>query len=961
MIAIQPKSRQILGVNQQAYQALKSSLSLNLRRQLLIAVCDSVTLQEQLATQLETDLERTQWSATHFDASAQGHSAIALERLQFDPEDGHLPRQVAHWVRQATLTSGHIPQLQMLGVERMTHQPALSQSQFLRSLEKIEALLPRLNTSLLIWLSWPWLRTIQSSSPTFWKWRSGVFEFVSDPTPTSTVWDEDLDADIFDDPTELGDVDPAMASSWEQSIQPQVAQEDFVGDYIDSPLPTTVGLYGEAGEGDRPIVPVREMLAAPPVESETSKVLSSEPAVSEAAPVEIESIRFEPIEVAPVEPNAFETAQAEPEQVDSEQTATDLTTTELGQLEEENGPRLYTLAEVADLPREDESFMEDDGATGMLSAVTLAFEKSLAESEAVDLAIAQSDNQSEDQSDGQSDNQPNAPNKVASASALETAAATNGHVVTDDRPNQEATRIRLMAVVKPATAQPSDPSVASADSDADTPKADSVVPETTDAEAVNSEGTDLKAPEIETVEIATVEIATVDSAPVVVEPINTDDIAAIQTEAIETETSATVSEVEGLAVEETAEVAENPAQPQKERFEEAMRLNARQKAADDYFAVGYGYRKRIEAGERGLDLIEPAIAAYEGGLRCLSGPHPDWGSGLNDLGTLYWLKAQQLSDPQEELDCMNHSIELYQEALDKVDLQQEPEMVLQLYSNMGAVYSILATYGEPTVHFHKAVSVYCKALQKCSFDTDPVEYATLNNSLGSVYWKLSHYEQVVQNLRHAISAYNQALVGYAPDSMPLDYAAVQNNLGITYWSLAKHQPSVESLKNAIAAYRDALNYRTPETAPAACATTYNNLALAYWDLSKDRNIEPAPKLRYQKNAITAFEAALRTAEGHKVLSQMDSAAIYHCLGDVHAQMIGSLSSQHDIAASLQKSLYSYVRAIADLEEDSPAYQARLNAIVANLRSQKEQLGLASQQAALNRIPPQLISKIMVSL
>ena len=76
MIAIQPQSRQLLGINQQAYQALKSSISLNLRRQLLIAVCDDVRMQSLLATQLEKDLAQ---------ASPRG---LNLERLMFDAEGG---------------------------------------------------------------------------------------------------------------------------------------------------------------------------------------------------------------------------------------------------------------------------------------------------------------------------------------------------------------------------------------------------------------------------------------------------------------------------------------------------------------------------------------------------------------------------------------------------------------------------------------------------------------------------------------------------------------------------------------------------------------------------------------------------------------------------------------------------------------------------------------------------------
>ena len=174
MIATQPKSRQILGVNQQSYQSLKSSMQLHLRRQLLIAVCDSVVMQNQLASQLEADLNQADGSAQSLNDFESNFEALettshpqkkSLERLIFDPGDGNLPKQVAQWVRQTTLAEGSLPQLQVLGIEQMTRQPAITQNHFLRSLEKVDALLPRLNTSLLIWVPWPWLRTIQQSAP----------------------------------------------------------------------------------------------------------------------------------------------------------------------------------------------------------------------------------------------------------------------------------------------------------------------------------------------------------------------------------------------------------------------------------------------------------------------------------------------------------------------------------------------------------------------------------------------------------------------------------------------------------------------------------------------------------------------------------------------------------------------------------------------------------------------------
>ena len=399
-------------------------------------------------------------------------------------------------------------------------------------------------------------------------------------------------------------------------------------------------------------------------------------------------------------------------------------------------------------------------------------------------------------------------------------------------------------------------------------------------------------------------------------------------------------------------------------LDEADKSADRSQKAAQYFAEGLAYRNRIEAGERSLSVIEPAIAAYEKGLEYLDAPHPDWITGLNDLGTLYWLKAQQQSDKAEAISCMKKSIYFYQEALSKesaAPTESPANIVGQLYSNSGAVFTMLATCEEPVSHLTQAADSYQKALPLVSAQSNPQEYATLQNSLGSVFWKLSHYEDVETYLHQAIAAYSEALLGYSPDDQPLDYAAVQNNLGITYWSLAKHERPESLLKQAIAAYRDALNYRTSDVDPAACAISYNNLALAYWDLSKHTHADIAQKSRYQKNAVTAFEAALNINNLSGALSPMDSAAIYHCLGDVHAQMTETAPSTVDIGESLQKSLYSYIKSIENLPTDSPAYPPRFGAIVANLRLHYDKLGIEGQQAALNRVPSTLLPQVMMAL
>lgn len=171
MVATQLRTRQVLGLNQRQYEALKTSLQLNLRRQLLIAVCDSDTLQHQLVDRLQSDLETT-------NPNLDDIGSVAIEQLRFDPEQPDLVMQLVHWLKQSPKPNPH---LQVLGLEAMTQQSMRSQNHFLRSLENIQALLPHLNSSLVIWVSWPWYRKLEQSAPDFWQWRSGVFTFVGEP------------------------------------------------------------------------------------------------------------------------------------------------------------------------------------------------------------------------------------------------------------------------------------------------------------------------------------------------------------------------------------------------------------------------------------------------------------------------------------------------------------------------------------------------------------------------------------------------------------------------------------------------------------------------------------------------------------------------------------------------------------------------------------------------------------
>ncbi|MEO0541446.1 MAG: hypothetical protein AAFZ80_11365, partial [Cyanobacteria bacterium P01_A01_bin.105] len=253
-------SRKILGINQRAYQCLKLALSLNLRRQILIAVCDNVVLQNQLAAQLEADLGEP-------DALTQAilpDRTLQLSRLTLDPTQTDFVAQVAQWLQQQP--AGQMPCLQLLGIEQMTRQSLMAQRHFLQSLEAVESLLPHLNTSLLLWLPWPWLRAIQQSAPQFWRWRSGLFEFAGEPTPVVT-----LPNSLTDRPEE--------------------------GPVVNQVVPTS-SLYGESVKvTSAPAVPDQDAETAPigPVDLwtllsedlaqlEASEASLADPAISAAAP-----------------------------------------------------------------------------------------------------------------------------------------------------------------------------------------------------------------------------------------------------------------------------------------------------------------------------------------------------------------------------------------------------------------------------------------------------------------------------------------------------------------------------------------------------------------------------------------------------------------------------------------------------------------------------------------------------
>lgn len=162
--------------NQRTYHRLKQALRLQLRHQIFIAVCDNINLRNYLVQQLETDLL----------SPNQSKISSPLIRLKLDLTDPNPLEAIATWCdqNQSNLEQQKIIGFQILGVEHLTRQPPAIQWSFLRYLRTLEQHLEQLEFSLLLWISSPWLCCIEQSAPEFWNRRTGVFEWICDPTPS---------------------------------------------------------------------------------------------------------------------------------------------------------------------------------------------------------------------------------------------------------------------------------------------------------------------------------------------------------------------------------------------------------------------------------------------------------------------------------------------------------------------------------------------------------------------------------------------------------------------------------------------------------------------------------------------------------------------------------------------------------------------------------------------------------
>ncbi|MGB2924680.1 MAG: tetratricopeptide repeat protein [Limnothrix sp.] len=162
--------------NQQTYQQLAQVLSLGLRRQIWIAVCDNRYWRDRLMDRL---------AEQHPATTTAPNGLIPIVLDEQNPELNPL-LAISHWLKD---NQQHVNPLEpstfaITGIEHLTLQSSSQQRRFLKNLKFIaDAYVPKMDFNLLLWLPRPWMNSIAESVPEFWQWRTGLFEFQGEPTP----------------------------------------------------------------------------------------------------------------------------------------------------------------------------------------------------------------------------------------------------------------------------------------------------------------------------------------------------------------------------------------------------------------------------------------------------------------------------------------------------------------------------------------------------------------------------------------------------------------------------------------------------------------------------------------------------------------------------------------------------------------------------------------------------------
>lgn len=795
--------------NQKAYLRLKLAFSLNLRRQIFLAVCDDLALRNRLAARLYAELAHPSPKPLAVEAmaptspiSATSVASPLNHRLSvvIDDRDSQTPLsniplpsrrlyprlvslnlnlsdpnpmvQIAEWLAQypppkESSQRTRSPGFQILGTERLTRQPAQIQKRFLSSLQQVEHYLSCLEAPLLLWLPRPWLNAVQQSAPNFWNWHTALFEFEGDPTPVRSI-------------AARLDTCYTPAASLPQTV---VSEAEQPQGEIAAPAIHASHSITAANQDDR--VPGNSVVAFPPHNTIAQAITVSQnnESVSKASVPKENLWDILSHDLALLDGSSHQNTDNFTESVrDQTNSAAEAASPTIAPAHKVTAADVAVTHSSSDAPSSNVQDASQNSQNGKTATTVPA----------------------------------NPPEDSAASSAIAEPIDTSIQISNADSSSQSQAALELADLILSVVAE-----------------------EGENASSQNSRIVQALQ-QIEQLHLQQVPKATLLAAY--------QNLGTLCRDRIEQGNASPQHLLLTICVyEQTLQWLDDGSLQWSDVLNDIGNL--------------YWMLSRQEADmDASLTYLDQAIAAYQQALvktNPETRPH-NYAMIQNNLGSAYGDMAR-FRTPAESLE---QSVRAYELALRYRQLHDDSARYAATQNNLGTAYWNLAQHQQPVRRLKQSIAAYFEALRYYSPDCEPMHYAMIQNNLGTAYWNLAQQPQAnlgvgtakgkdlsaADLLQRAIGAYQAALVYRTLDVAPAAYAATQNNLGTAYWQLAnllesKHEQRCEGFHQAITAYKTAIaavEYLTNNTADSPPlsfdpAATHNNLGLAYYQLATDKH------------------------------------------------------------------------------------------------------------------------------
>lgn len=840
---IDPVSQNVQRLNQKTYQQLRLALSLNLRRQILISVCDDFYLRDHIAHQLQQDLASAHPS---YQPTAAPSIQFVTLKLNLKHPDPYL--QIVAWLKQQASAGIRYPagtsvQVQIFGVEGLTRQSARIQREFLNALRNTERRLPHLDVNILLWLPRPWAYTVRESAPEFWRWRSRVFEFVSNPTPT-----HDIAADI--QPSSPSASPPSATAN---QFPPSINQSGQNSTPTIQPAATRIS-------PTRPPSPIPPPPRPSPTDSEPSTPSyptpnpTSPPARPPSTPPSIQPTDSPPDEPLP---DLWALLQQDLNRLDNHPPSDHRPSASLPQ------PTSTSVSApppaLEPLPLQTQRIVEavDTEASEVSTAASISAEESKNQidqrysveaiaTEAVRVKLAP---ELPELTDSQADTVsilPDLDETLPSVSVLPgiVGDGTDFALPTITALSPETgTNIHFSWLSETESSQPLVHVLSQQDSAAlaATPAAVTTLVEEDADEAVRSvlryitEQQQQRPPNPEFLAYAYQDLGNLYR-----DRIDAGDAS------VQTLTNAIQAYEQGLHWADKAVISVPD-------------------LLNDLGNLHWLQSRYAVQPEQAIMNLQQSIETYRRALNQVSlRRQPDvYAMVQHNVGTAYGDLAQY-ANPVEHLQS---AVYCYEQALQYRSPDTHLAQYVATQNNLGTAYWKLSQHDHANVYLRQAVAAYEEALKYSSPDENGLHYAMIQNNLSTTYWQLAQYENPIEYLQQAIAGYEQALT-YRTLAYPASHASTQNNRGAAYRQLAQYFVDVPEsqrtyLENAIAAYTQALQaveqHQQQANMPLSfdIGSTYNGLASAHHQLVQTApELSASEKSRHLNQSLQFFLQAL---------------------------------------------------------------------------------------------------------